>query len=46
MIVVSEEEQTQSEKKSCRGIASQFANPSLISKEHDYASQAFSEAIF
>ena len=43
MIVVSDEELPKAEKKSCRGIASQFANPSLISKEQEYASMAFSE---
>ena len=44
VIVVSDEEMSKSEKKSCRGIASQFANLSLISKEQEYFSKAFSEA--
>ena len=43
MIVLADEDLPNSEKKSCKGIASQYANPSLISKEQDYASKAFSE---
>ncbi len=45
MIVVSDEVLPKVEKKSCRGIASQFANPSLISKEQEFASKAFSEGM-
>ncbi|MCR5400231.1 MAG: hypothetical protein K6E78_01395 [Treponema sp.] len=43
MIVVSDEETLKTEKKSCRGIASQYANPSLISREQEVAANAFSE---
>ena len=41
IIVVSEENPT-TEKKSCRGIASKYANPSLIEQESAVAAMAFS----
>ena len=43
-IIVVDEEKTVTEKKSCRGIASQYANPALIEQESEVASMAFSEA--
>lgn len=42
MIVV--DEQPAVAKKSCRGIASKYANPALIEKEADVASMTFAEA--
>lgn len=36
-------EETENLKTTCRGIASKYANPSLIEKESEIASLAFSE---
>lgn len=43
-IIVVDEEKPATEKKSCRGIASQYANPALIEQESEIASMAFSGA--
>ena len=39
-----DEEKPATEKKSCRGIASQYANPALVEQENEVASMAFSGA--
>lgn len=44
MIVVDDLYPTENKSKSCRGIASEFANPDLIEKESEIASFAFSGA--
>ncbi len=43
-IIVVDEEKPAAEKKSCRGIASRYANPALIEQEAAVASMAFSGA--
>ncbi len=42
VIVLDDFDQTYASKKSCRGIASKFANVSLIDREQEFASAAFS----
>lgn len=41
-IIVVDEEKVILEKKSCRGIASQYANPTLVEQEDSIAAMAFS----